>query len=129
MTTRLRRTLQTAAFCGLTSLALGCGDAGPGVPRDIIAPEEFVAVYVDLRVAALRSSTGEIDPSERDRILSAAGVTQDDLLRFVETLGQDAVFMRGVWDSVEVAYQRVREAEMEARDAEMEASGAARSSS
>ncbi len=107
----MRRTLLLAVILA------ACEGAGTQVSPDLITAEQFVAVYVDLRVATFRSETGELPPEERDRVLGEHGVTQTDLLSFVEARGADAPFMRGVWDSVEVAYQRLREAERPPRPA------------
>jgi len=118
--------LRSALLAGACLAMCACGDGATEVSEDTIAPERFVEVYVDLRVAALRRTNGQIKPEDRDSILSHYSLSEDDLLTFAEIHGADAIFMRGVWDSVEVVYQRVRTAENEAEAAEQAAeSGAA----
>lgn len=115
---RLGRPVMTA----LMSLAMAaCGDGATEVAENTIAAERFVAVYVDLRVAALSQEDGQIKPEHRDSILSHHGVSDDDLFAFAELHGGDAIFMRGVWDSVEVVYQRARTAANEAERAALAA--------
>ena len=100
--------------CWLIALAwgaLGCTGAGTEATADALETDRFVDVYVDLRVAALQQSDGEVTPEDRARVLTEHGVEESDLITFAEVHGADAIFMRGVWDSVEVRYQR-RRAEM-----------------
>lgn len=100
---------------------VGCGDGATEVAHTTIAADRFVSVYVDLRVSALRQPDGKIKTEDRDSILAHHGVTDADLLFFADMHGDDAIFMRGVWDSVEVVYQRVRTAENEAEQARLRA--------
>ena len=72
-----------------------------GIPR-----ESFVRTYVGLRVAALRSPEAEITVERRDSVLRAHGVTQEELLEFVEIHGRDVDFMSSVWDSIEARLVR-----------------------
>lgn len=101
----------------LGGLATACGDAGTEATTSTLSAERFVEVYVDLRVAALRESDGVLTPEDRERILGEHGLTEEDLLSFAEVHGADAIFMRGVWDSVEVRYQRRRTEANEALEA------------
>lgn len=66
-----------------------------------ISTDTFIAAYVDLRMATLRAGVDQIPTAERDRILARHGVTEDDLLQFVEARGRDAAFMHTVWDTIE----------------------------
>lgn len=63
--------------------------------------ETFVSVWVDLRLAALGTSTGRVDPETRERIVQRHGTTEEELLAFVEAHGRDIAYMEGVWQDVE----------------------------
>lgn len=86
---------------------LACGDFGGEDPA-AIEEGRFIEVYVALRMAALRAGTDQLPPEDRDQILSEHGVTEDDLLRFIEVHGQDAQFMHSVWDSIEGEIDNLR---------------------
>lgn len=63
--------------------------------------ETFIATYADLRAAALSSRDGRIAPEHREEILEAHGVSEEELLRFVEIHGRDVEYMAEVWGEVE----------------------------
>ena len=90
---------RAGAVVGLV-LAAACigegGSSGDGVTR-----EEFIEAYVALRAAGLQSATGVISSEDRERILAAEDVTQEELLEFAVTHGGNSAFMREVWDEVE----------------------------
>lgn len=68
---------------------------------EVISREAFIEAYVELRVEALKSDDQEISLEARDRILTGLGLTDEDLLRFVERRGRDVQFMRRVWEEVD----------------------------
>jgi hypothetical protein len=68
---------------------------------DAMSREAFVSTYVDLRISALSTPDAAIEPSERSRILEEHGVTEDELLEFVDAHGADVDFMASVWTEVE----------------------------
>jgi hypothetical protein len=78
-------------------VAPACRDAS----RETIDRETFVETYVQLREAALRTSGGQVTSGERDEVLERLGVSEEDLLRFVEVHGTDVAYMAGVWSEVE----------------------------
>lgn len=88
----------------LACVALGtaCGTGEVEEPEtETISREMFVETYVALRKAARASETGEISTEERERVLSEHGVTEEDLLSFVEVHGRRLGFMSEVWSEVE----------------------------
>lgn len=98
-------TLKNRLLPVLTSavaLLAGCGgDAAAPADATAIDRETFIAAYVDLRTAAVRSESPEIPDGERAAVLARHGVTEEDLLGFAEAHGRDVAFMREVWDEVE----------------------------
>ncbi len=78
----------------------------PSAPEGLIDRETFVDAYVELRVAALDTDSQRVAASDRDAILDRIGITDDDLLRFVEFHGGDLEFMRDVWNDVELRLDR-----------------------
>ena len=67
----------------------------------LITRELFTETFFQLRVAALLDPYHEITVQARDRVLQELGVTQEDLLRFAEVMGNDPVYMERIWDEVE----------------------------
>lgn len=91
------------AFGLLVLLAASACDPGfPSSEGDApIDRETFVAVYVELRIEALRWDGGRLPEAERDRILREHGVTADDLRGFVQTHGRNVPYMTEVWTEVD----------------------------
>ncbi|MBW3534721.1 MAG: hypothetical protein KY453_05810 [Gemmatimonadetes bacterium] len=87
----------------LAAAAAGSGACGAGEPpqAETIPRETFIATYVDLRKASLEGPGGPIDDGERQRVLEAHGVSEDDLLRFADVHGDDPRYMRELWDEIE----------------------------
>ena len=96
---RLRFAL-LAALCAAVFTACGDEDAA-GPESTLISDEVFVSTYVELRATALRHVSRVILDAERDSVLAEAGVTEEELLAFVEFHGSDVAYMRSVWDQVE----------------------------
>ena len=91
---------QPARAGWLLATALVAG-ACETAPEDAITREDFVEVYVALRVAELRGAEVVIAPETRDRVLAEFGVTEEDLTGFAERHGEDMVFMQGVWSEIQ----------------------------
>jgi len=93
-----------ATLVGASLAFAGCGTGTtPDTPATISA-HTFVATYVDLRLAVLTAEQPtELTDSARAAILDQHGVTEKDLLDFVDVHGRDPAFMKAVWDSAEVA--------------------------
>lgn len=85
----------------LASSALACTGSGTTPEETTISREEFIQAYVQLRRESLRSPEMEIDVATKDRLLEELGVTEDDLLRFVEVWGTDFELMQSVWQEVD----------------------------
>lgn len=97
-----RRAATLVAVASLVALA----SCEPSEPEDLIDRETFVDAYVELRIAALDTDSQRVAASDRDAILDRIGITDDDLLRFVEFHGGDLEFMRDVWNDVELRLDR-----------------------
>jgi len=96
----VRRPLPLLFAFSVALLLAACGGGTPGGSsggEETISREAFIDVYVDLRVAALRTPGGEITPEERRRVLREHGVGEEDLVRFVEVHGRESAFMRELW--------------------------------
>ncbi|GMR12364.1 MAG: hypothetical protein BMS9Abin29_0553 [Gemmatimonadota bacterium] len=99
----------------LLGAVVGC--SGPsGVEADTLDRDTFIAIYVDLRIAAMDNLEQEIHPTERDSILEAYGLTTDDLVAFADSHGRDIRYMTELWAEVEDLINQELEAERE-RDA------------
>lgn len=93
-------------FC----LALVAGVVGCSEPADdsgAIARDQFIEVYVDLRIEAPIEELPDGEPADpelleaRDRVLERHGVEADDLLHFVEVHGEDLSYMHEVWAEID----------------------------
>lgn len=83
-------------------LSFSCASEVPeSATAEVISRDAFIEAYVALRVEALKSDEQEISLAARDRILTGLGLTDEDLLRFVERRGRDVQFMRRVWEEVD----------------------------
>lgn len=94
----MRRSAAALLFAGLVLTA--CGGVFGGEEPETVDRSAFIATYVDLRIAALRTD-GTLDPTRRQAILSEHGVTEEELLEFAEIHGRDPAFMRDLWSDVE----------------------------
>lgn len=86
---------------------------GPGTPEGVIDRETFIDTYVELRIAALDTDSARIADADREAILSRKGVTEEDMLEFVEVHAFDLDFMRDVWNEVELRMDRSPELAVE----------------
>ena len=98
---------RTLLFMGLAvSLSACMGDAVGSA--DVIDHSVFVAVYVDLRAAALTTDEREIADEARAKVLSRHGASEADILGFAEYYGRDLTVMREVWDEIELLLEAQR---------------------
>lgn len=84
-----------------------------GVEGDIPDRETFIAVYVDLRLAAMDNRAQEIHPTERDSILEAYGVNAEGLVAFADSHGRDILYMTELWAEIEELIDQALEPELE----------------
>jgi len=103
------------AFIGLPILfAAACRGDGPGPGADeAISRDAFVEAYYQLRSEALQSPDEEISVEARDRILTDLGLTEEDLLGFVEVWGDNGETMQGIWQEVDSLRREDRRARAE----------------
>jgi hypothetical protein len=71
------------------------------VAQDTITEEAFIQAYSALRKEGLQSPMMEITGEGRDRVLAELGLTEEDLLKFVEVWGSHPGVMQRVWDAVD----------------------------
>lgn len=90
------------ALVAVAALA-GCG---PSTPAGLIEEETFVEAYVELRIAALDTDSSRIAAADREAILAAKGITEEDLLEFVRAHSANLEYMREVWNEVELRMDR-----------------------
>ena len=93
---------------GLLCLLFACGgdqarDAAGTISRDV-----FVGTYVELRTAALHSPNGRVDPEAKAEILESNGVTEADLLDYVDVHGARLEFMVEVWAEIDDTLRALR---------------------
>jgi len=75
------------------SLACNGGVApGEGLPDR----ETFISAWVDFRLAGLQRPGLPITEADRNRILDQHGVTEEELLRFAEVVGQQPGTMQEI---------------------------------
>lgn len=104
MPTRLLRTV--CAACAFALVGWACGNASERESGELTR-EGFIDTYVELRVAALRHEDDGISDSTRTAILQRHGVTEEQLLDYVEARGGDLDFMRDLWNEIEVRLDSV----------------------
>ena len=105
----------TFLTAGTLVLAIaGCAGSGsnPG-EGDTISRDTFIRAYFELRMKGLRSPQMEISREDRDRVLNEVGVTEEELLTFVDLWGTDLEMMQGIWENVDSLMREARMADAE----------------
>ncbi len=116
---RVRRLLhrsRTLMLPIVVTLCWSCGDDGTDIPEDTGQREAFIAAFLDLRMAALTSGSADLTDEVRDSVLAISNVTEQDLLDFIDTHGEDVEFMRDLWTELETLL--TERLEQNARDEE-----------
>ncbi len=88
---------------GAVIIASACA-SGPSevpIPADLLDRDAFIEALLELRMGALDNAAWEMRVSERDSILSARGLTAEDIEEFVEFHGRDVMFMKDLWEDVD----------------------------
>lgn len=94
--------------CGLLFLLFACGGEQAPEAAGTISRDVFVGTYVELRTAALHSPDGRVGPEARAEILAANGVTEADLLEYVDVHGARVQFMVEVWAEIDDTLRSLR---------------------
>jgi hypothetical protein len=82
----------------LLPLLSGCGRRADATGID---DDQFVEAMVQLRRAAERTRLQpDSFPPERERVLANAGVTEEQLLAYVQAHGTDLQHMATIWESI-----------------------------
>lgn len=105
-------TLLAIGTIALSVLACG-GDESLTHDGETISRARFVETYVELRKAGLRSRQMDLTLDEQRAILERTGVTEEDLLAFVEYWGTNGDVMLGIWEEVDSIMRETRVAEGE----------------
>ena len=93
--------LRVASGIALAVAVTACSGDGSGPNDNVIDRDTFIAVYVELRAAALSLPGQLIDLDSKQAVLAEHGLSDSDLLDFAERHGRDAHFMSAVWMEVE----------------------------
>ncbi len=80
---------------------VACGDSGEAT-AGTVDQETFIATYVDLRTTALGTEVGELDDALRAEVLERNGVSEADLVDFIEIHGENVALMQSIWDEIEL---------------------------
>ena len=96
---------------GILLSSLACGGSQSKLPEgDLIEPEDFIETYVDLRAAALITEHGQVTEAGRSEVLDRHGISEEDLISFAETYGEDLTFMQEIWNEIELRLENTRSA-------------------
>lgn len=93
---------------GLLCLSLTCGGEQATEAAGTITRDVFVGTYVQLRMAALHSPDGRVSPEEKAEILQARGITEADLLDYIDVNGVRVQFMVEVWAEIDDTLRALR---------------------
>ena len=85
-----------------------CGGEQAPEAAGTISRDVFVGTYVELRMAALHSPDGRVGPEAKAEILEAKGVTEADLLEYVDVHGARVQFMVEVWAEIDDSLRSLR---------------------
>ncbi len=85
---------------GLAALACGGPESDPRA-QETISADAFAQAFFELRNVGLRSPEMEISLEDRDSVLAALGLKEEDLLTFVDVWGDDPEVMEGIWVAVD----------------------------
>lgn len=69
--------------------------------EETIPREKFMEAYIELRITGLKAEGQEMTLTMRNRVLDSLGVTEEELLHFVDVHGTDVGYMRSLWEEVD----------------------------
>ena len=95
-------------FCWLPLLLTGCAGDGAGPEEETISRDTFIETYVALREVGLGAPNQIPSVNDRLDVLEEHGVSEQDLLQFVEVRGRNVDYMRDVWNEVETRIEALR---------------------
>lgn len=94
---------------GILMAMAACSPADSAqVPEGIMDRETFIEAYMELRAAGLTTPDQTVDLTERDRILAERGLTDQDMMDFVEAWGRDPAFMEALWTEIDDRMRNTR---------------------
>lgn len=93
---------------GLLCLLFACGGERASEAAGTISRQVFVDTYVELRMTALHSPDGRVSPEVKAEILESNGVTEADLLDYVDAHGARLQFMVEVWAEIDDTLRALR---------------------
>jgi hypothetical protein len=90
---------------------------------ETLSRAQFIETYVQLRIAGLHIRGTELPLDRQKEVLDSLGVTEDQMLAFVEYWGSDGDVMEGIWQEVDSLIQQVRLSQGEELEADLEEAG------
>ena len=105
VTARATRALVKSSLLWAT---LACGGEQAPEAAGTISRDIFVGTYVELRMAALHSPDGRVSPEAKAEILEARGITEADLLDYIDVNGVRVQFMVEVWAEIDDTLRALR---------------------
>ncbi len=97
-----------ALMSSLLWATLACGGEQAPEAAGTISRDVFVGTYVELRMAALLSPDGRVSPEAKAEILEAKGITETDLLDYIDVNGVRVQFMVEVWAEIDDTLRALR---------------------
>lgn len=93
----------TIGLLGAVIIASACtsGPSEVAVPEGLLDREAFIEALLELRMGALDNAAWAMRVPERDSILTARGLTAEQIEEFVEFHGRDVMFMKDLWEDVD----------------------------
>jgi hypothetical protein len=93
------RPVARGLLAALLVVCISCS-GGNTASEETIDRETFVATYVDLRRATLRSPGQTLTGAGRERVLRENAVSEGELIDFAAAWGSDTRYMTGIWEEM-----------------------------
>jgi hypothetical protein len=101
------------ALCAILFWGTACGRVGANPEAGAtISRERFVQAYYLLRLEDLRYPGTDLSIQARDSVLNEVGVTEEELLAFVDVWGRDADVMQSIWQELDSLMREDRRGRM-----------------